>query len=69
MHLEPDFDVMDFVRNIAELQPTDSIPLKEPLYKFVVSTSEKMKEFYKKQTEAILIYSPKDDIVVMKRSL
>jgi hypothetical protein len=57
----------DFVTIIAELESTDSIPLDEPSYKFVLSTSEKMNEFNKKQTEAILIYSPKDDIICYEK--
>jgi hypothetical protein len=57
----------DFVTIIAELESTDSIPLEEPPYKFLLSTSEKMKEFNKKQTEAILLYSPKDDIICYEK--
>jgi hypothetical protein len=57
----------DFVTIIAELESTDSIPLDEPSYKFVLSTSEKMKEFNKKQTEAILLYSPKDDTICYEK--
>jgi hypothetical protein len=57
----------DFVTIVAELESTESIPLEEPFYKFVLSTSEKMKEFNKKQTEATLLYSPKDDIICYEK--
>lgn len=57
----------DFVTIIAELESTKSIHLEEPSYKFVLSTTEKMKEFNKKQTEAILLFSPKDDIICYEK--